>query len=137
MEIGRAWATINDTSEVTLVMFGEDDAPALLGAYTLEGLRLAADPVAQRLVSHPSHHVLTAVARSEHEAGGFQPDHRKEIARLGSAPKSLQCHIVELWQPRPIDGYDRNCYRGLAMLIRSFSRWLWLSISVAWKMVTR
>lgn len=56
MEIGRAWATINGTSEVTLVVFGEDDAPALLGAYTLEGLRLAVDPVAQRLV--PTHLIM-------------------------------------------------------------------------------
>ena len=56
MEIGRAWATIDDTSEVTLVVFGDDDAPALLGAYTLEGLRLAVDPVAQRLV--PTHLIM-------------------------------------------------------------------------------
>ena len=56
MDIGRAWATINGTSEVTLVVFGEDDAPPLLGAYTLEGLRLAVDPVAQRLV--PTHLIL-------------------------------------------------------------------------------
>jgi len=56
MEIGRAWATINGTSEVTLVVFGENDAPPLLGAYTLEGLRLAVDPVAQRLV--PTHLIL-------------------------------------------------------------------------------
>lgn len=50
MEIGRAWATINGATEVTLVVFGKDDAPSLLGAYTLEGLRLAVDPAAQRLV---------------------------------------------------------------------------------------
>ena len=56
MEIGRAWATINGASEVTLVVFGEDDAPALLGAYTLEGLRLAVDPVAQRLI--PTHLIM-------------------------------------------------------------------------------
>lgn len=56
MDIGRAWATINGTSEVTLVVFGEDDAAPLLGAYTLEGLRLAVDPVAQRLV--PTHLIL-------------------------------------------------------------------------------
>ena len=56
MDIGRAWATINGTSEVTLVVFAEDDAPALLGAYTLEGLRLAVGPVAQRLV--PTHLIL-------------------------------------------------------------------------------
>ncbi len=39
--------------EVTLVVFGEPDAPALLGAYTLEGLRLAADPVSRRLIPVP------------------------------------------------------------------------------------
>ena len=50
MDIGRAWATVNGSSEVTLVVFGEGDAPALLGAYTLEGLALAVDPVEQRLV---------------------------------------------------------------------------------------
>ena len=33
-----------------LVVFGEDDAPSLLGAYTLEGLALAVDPVDQRLI---------------------------------------------------------------------------------------
>lgn len=56
MDIGRAWATINDTSEVTLVVFGEDEAAPLLGAYTLEGLRLAVDPIAQRLV--PTHLIM-------------------------------------------------------------------------------
>ena len=49
-DIGRAWVTIDGKSEVTLVVFGEDDAPPLLGAYTLEGLALAVDPVEQRLV---------------------------------------------------------------------------------------
>ena len=56
MDIGRAWATIDGDSEVTLVIFGEDDAPALLGAYTLEGLALAVDPVEQRLV--PTHLIM-------------------------------------------------------------------------------
>lgn len=50
MDYGRAWVTVDGETEVTLVVFGEDDAPALLGAYTLEGLALAVDPVAQRLV---------------------------------------------------------------------------------------
>lgn len=50
MDIGEARATINGTSVTTLVIFGEDDVPALLGAYTLEGLRLAVDPINQRLV---------------------------------------------------------------------------------------
>lgn len=50
MNYGRAWVTVEGESEVTLVVFGEDDGPALLGAYTLEGLALAVDPVKQRLV---------------------------------------------------------------------------------------
>ena len=50
MDYGQARATINGESEVTIVVFGEDEAPALLGAYTLEGLALAVDPVEQRLV---------------------------------------------------------------------------------------
>ncbi len=56
MDIGRAWATVDGASEVTLVVFGEDDAPALLGAYTLEGLGLAVDPVSQRLA--PTHLIM-------------------------------------------------------------------------------
>ncbi len=49
-DIGRVWATIDGNSEVTLVVFGADDARALLGAYTLEGLRLTVDPAHARLV---------------------------------------------------------------------------------------
>ena len=51
LDYGRAWVTIDGESEVTVVVFGEDDGPTLLGAYTLEGLALAVDPVEQRLVS--------------------------------------------------------------------------------------
>ncbi len=49
-DFGEARATIDGESVVTLVVFGDDNDPALLGAYTLEGLCLAVDPVAQRLV---------------------------------------------------------------------------------------
>lgn len=56
MDYGRAWATINGDSEVTIVVFGEENAPALLGAYTLEGLALAVDPTSQRLV--PTHLIM-------------------------------------------------------------------------------
>ena len=38
---------------IRLVVFGQDDAPALLGAYTLEGLRLAVDPTHGRLIPAP------------------------------------------------------------------------------------
>ena len=50
MDIGDAMATINGASAPTQVVFGLDDTPPLLGAYTLEGLLLAVDPVNQRLV---------------------------------------------------------------------------------------
>ena len=56
LDYGQAWATIDGESVVTLVIFGEDNAPALLGAYTLEGLALAVDPVEQRLV--PTHLIM-------------------------------------------------------------------------------
>ena len=49
-DIGEARATISGRSIPTLVVFGNDDARALLGAYTLEGLRLAVDPAHGRLV---------------------------------------------------------------------------------------
>ena len=56
MDYGRAWVAINGEREVTIVVFGEDDPPPLLGAYTLEGLALAVDPVQQRLV--PTHLIM-------------------------------------------------------------------------------
>ena len=49
-DLGEARATINGRSIPTLVVFGDDEARALLGAYTLEGLRLAVDPAHGRLV---------------------------------------------------------------------------------------
>ncbi len=50
MDVGRAQITIDGENVTTLVAFGEDEGPALLGAYTLNGLALAVDPVEQRLV---------------------------------------------------------------------------------------
>ncbi|MDE0602894.1 MAG: hypothetical protein F4124_04960 [Acidimicrobiia bacterium] len=50
MNYGRAWVTVEGESEGTLVAFGEDDGPVLLGAYTLQGLALAVDPAKERLV---------------------------------------------------------------------------------------
>ena len=47
---GEVTATINGDTVTTLAVFGADDGPMLLGAYTLEGLGLAVDPVRQRLV---------------------------------------------------------------------------------------
>ena len=56
MDYGEARAAINGENVTTLVVFGEDNAPALLGAYTLEGLALAVDPVEQRLI--PTHLIM-------------------------------------------------------------------------------
>jgi len=49
-DLGRVFASIDGRTELTLVLFGEENTSPLLGAYTLEGLRLAADPVHQRLI---------------------------------------------------------------------------------------
>ena len=49
-DIGQAVATVEGKSIHTLVAFGEENTLALLGAYTLEGLRLAVDPVRGELV---------------------------------------------------------------------------------------
>ena len=49
-DIGRALATVGGCTESTLVLFGEDHADPLLGAYTLEGLGLAVDPLHGRLI---------------------------------------------------------------------------------------
>ena len=50
MDVGEARATIDGESVMTIVAFGEENAPPVLGAYTLEGFALAVDPVKQRLV---------------------------------------------------------------------------------------
>ena len=49
-DMGWAVATIDGNSAPTLVVFGEDSARALLGAYTLEGLLLTVDPIHGKLV---------------------------------------------------------------------------------------
>ena len=52
-DIGEARATVDGRSIPTLVVFGEEGADPLLGAYTLEGLRLAVDPWRLTLVPSP------------------------------------------------------------------------------------
>lgn len=60
LDLGQTWVRLQGNSVITLVVFGEPDARALLGAYTLEGVRLAPDPINRRLVPVPS--VLAACA---------------------------------------------------------------------------
>jgi len=52
-DIGRTWVRVDGRAELTLVVFADPETPPLLGAYTLEGLRLAADPIGRRLVPVP------------------------------------------------------------------------------------
>ena len=49
-DVGRTWIRIDGKSEITLVVFGDEGSTPLLGAYTLEGFGLAADPLGRRLV---------------------------------------------------------------------------------------
>jgi predicted aspartyl protease len=52
-DIGHGWIRVAGRSAVTIFVFGESDAGPLLGAYALEGLRLAPDPVGRRLLPVP------------------------------------------------------------------------------------
>ena len=49
-EIGEARIRVNGRTMTSLVVFGDEGVSALLGAYTLEGVRLAVDPVNKRLI---------------------------------------------------------------------------------------
>ena len=51
--IGNAVVRVGDRAEITLVLFGEPDSPPLLGAYSLESLRLMVDAPNQRLAPMP------------------------------------------------------------------------------------
>lgn len=53
LDIGQTWVRVDGRSVVTLVVFGDEGAEPLLGAYTLEGLRLAPDPLSRRLIPVP------------------------------------------------------------------------------------
>jgi len=52
-DIGHGWIRVSGRAVVTLLVFAEADAPPLLGAYALEGLRLTVDPVGRRLIPVP------------------------------------------------------------------------------------
>ena len=51
--VGEARAAINGQSVTTQVVFGPDGVEPVIGAYTLEGLRLAIDPVNEVLMPVP------------------------------------------------------------------------------------
>jgi clan AA aspartic protease len=49
-DVGRAEFVANGRQTPALVIFGEESAPPLLGAMTLEGLGLGVDPLGRRLI---------------------------------------------------------------------------------------
>ncbi len=51
--VGQTWIRIDGKSEITLVVFGGEDAAPVLGAYTLQGLLLGVDSPNERLVPVP------------------------------------------------------------------------------------
>ena len=52
-DVGRTWIRVDGKPEITLVVFGDEDAEPLLGAYTLQGLLLGVDSPNERLVPVP------------------------------------------------------------------------------------
>ncbi len=52
-DVGQTWVRVDGKSVISLVVFGEEGVEPLLGAYTLEGVRLAVDSTNRRLVPTP------------------------------------------------------------------------------------
>ena len=52
-DIGQSWIRVGGREVVTLLVFAGSEATPLLGAYALEGLRFAPDPINRCLVPVP------------------------------------------------------------------------------------
>ena len=57
MDYAQTWLRFGNQEIMTYVMFNAEDTTPLLGAYALEGLFMAVDPVAQQLVPIEEIHV--------------------------------------------------------------------------------
>ena len=79
--IGQTWVRIDGKSVITLVVFGNEGTEPLLGAYTLEGLRLGVDPLNQRLVPTPG--LLMSVS------GKGQPMQAKRMSNGGPTMRGI------------------------------------------------
>ncbi len=53
-DLGQTWVRFNGRTAIVPVVFADDGTPPLLGAVTLEVLRLAVDPIRRRLVPVPA-----------------------------------------------------------------------------------
>ena len=79
-DIGRTWIRVDGRAELTLVVFGEPGTQPLLGAYALEGLRLAADPVGRRLTPVPG--LLLSISGGRHSLPlGRRTDTNQSVRR--------------------------------------------------------
>ena len=66
-QIGYGWIRLQGEAGPTIFVFAPDGTEPLLGAYTLEGFGLAADPINERLVPMPK---LRAYHSTEQTEGG-------------------------------------------------------------------
>jgi len=48
--LGNVTAALDGVEDIILCVFGAEEAPALIGAHTLEAFLLGVDPVEQRIV---------------------------------------------------------------------------------------
>jgi len=82
-DLGRIVARIDGQEEETLCLFGAEEAPASIGAYTLEGLLLGVDPLGERLVPREGFLMtLTDTAfrlTADYEMTGDQPQAVEEL----------------------------------------------------------
>lgn len=52
-EVGQTWLRVQGQAVIRIVVFGANGEQPLLGAETLEGLRLGVDPLGHRLIPVP------------------------------------------------------------------------------------
>jgi len=74
-DVAETRVRVNGQQRTTMVVFGEEGSVALLGAYTLEGFGLAADPLGKRLIPVPGY-ALKVVSFSTWKAAGFNRQDR-------------------------------------------------------------
>jgi len=54
-DVGQTWVRLDGREVMTVVVFGDDGGPALLGAVTLEETGLGIDPLGRKLIEVPGY----------------------------------------------------------------------------------
>lgn len=67
-DMAQTWVRYDGSAHVTFVVFGDEGSTPLLGAYTLEGFGLAADPLGRRLIPVPGLALEVLAPRGAREA---------------------------------------------------------------------